>query len=263
LAGRGKVPGEYYTGNLIGRVDDSRYFQTFDVLNKMHTYNLDSLLDYEGYKPVKTMDNKPLRDFMNIARLSDSLYVGLGLFEHGMIGVIRNNQFDNAVMNFPIKKEHETLPANLLGIAYQGDIKSHPHKPMFCIGFARGSIFQVYSVKNNKITRKYELITELPDIEHVKSNNAQTLVAGRETQYGYMHITVTGEYIFALYSGKFEKGKASPYYPKNLLVFDWKGNPVKYFILDQGISVITVDQNNRYGYGVNRNAELVKFGFDL
>lgn len=64
-----------------------------------------------------------------------------------------------------------------------------------------------------------------------------------------------GDTFFVLYNGKFVNKPEYNLLAKDILVFSWDGIPLVHYQLDQGVSRITVDNQNRIIYGISSDPE--------
>lgn len=74
-----------------------------------------------------------------------------------------------------------------------------------------------------------------------------------DTQIGYINLSATTQYVYALYSNKkvYEASRKS----NIVLVFDWNGNPVKKYVLDTDAYYIAVDEVQQNIYAAVKNSE--------
>ncbi len=81
----------------------------------------------------------------------------------------------------------------------------------------------------------------------------QSVDLTENSSVGYINLSATSKYIYALYSDKkfFEKGRKS----NVILVFDWDGNAIQKYILDTDAYYIAVDDTNQTVYAAVKNAE--------
>jgi hypothetical protein len=82
-------------------------------------------------------------------------------------------------------------------------------------------------------------------------------------RYGYTNLSVTDEYVFALYSGTPEKvdENEEKYFPY-VRIFDWTGIPLASLKLDNMIMSIAFDEKKSLLYGVDISQEKI-FVYDL
>lgn len=64
-----------------------------------------------------------------------------------------------------------------------------------------------------------------------------------------------GDSFFVLYNGKFVNKPGYDLLAKDILVFGWDGTPLNHYQLEQGVSRITVNEENRKVYGISSNPE--------
>lgn len=73
-----------------------------------------------------------------------------------------------------------------------------------------------------------------------------------------------GDSFFVLYNGKFVEEKGYNLLATQIFVFGWDGSPEQCFQLDQGVSRIVVDKNNKKIYGISDDPEyhIVEFSYN-
>lgn len=129
-------------------------------------------------------------------------------------------------------------------LANQGDLVMHPKEKKFVYSVNFSSNMDFFEIKNDKI----ELIKSLrlgdpiykPTIGQMGGNTFYSADLTEDSQVGYINLSATDKYIYALYSDKklYSNGRKS----NTVLVFDWKGNPVKKYLLDNDAYYIAVDE---------------------
>ncbi len=225
--------------------------------NRIYSYSIDSLLNFESYLP-NPLRLKDTPFFMKATEIRPGTFIGLGLFENGMYGVIRDGEFIGSFLDYPIKEQYKDIDKGILGLAYQGLIQSHPEGEKCVAAFLRGGIIQFLDTKNDIPVILKEIVTTLPDLK--PSSSGITLSVSRDTPFGYVGLATTKNYVYALYSGKLVSPESpANAYGNNLLVFNWDGNPLIHFILDKRIICLFIDQYNHYAYGSTSMGDIVKF----
>lgn len=71
-----------------------------------------------------------------------------------------------------------------------------------------------------------------------------------------------GDEFFVLYNGKYIHEEGYDLLAKEIFTFDWNGSPKRHFLLDQGVSRITVDPRNKKIYGISNDPEYHIVEFD-
>ena len=76
---------------------------------------------------------------------------------------------------------------------------------------------------------------------------------------GIFSIKATDNFLYCVFSATTDHETR-----KNVAVFDWKGNPVKMYVLDHNIGSLAIDEKAQKGYVIYFNDEDINLGsFDL
>lgn len=229
--------------------------------DQIYTYSIDSLINLENYLPIPFFrrDKPNFTKYMKVTEMRPGTFIGLGQFEDGMYGVIRDGKFLGSFIDYPIKKEYENIDKGLLGIAYQGSIISHPDGEK-CVGaFFDGGIIHFLDTKKDIPVISKEIVTVLPDLRPLNfGGGGRSLTVTRDTQKGFVSLATTKSYVYAVYSGK-PRQSPGDICGNNLLVFSWDGEPLIHFTLDEGIYCMFVDPNDQFAYGSTSMGDIVRF----
>ena len=86
----------------------------------------------------------------------------------------------------------------------------------------------------------------------------------RESKIGHYKVISSQDYIFVLYSDrKFDELFKSTFICKDILVFDWEGNPVKRYIPDKGIRCMAYDKSSNSLIGVGLEDDYVFYQYKM
>lgn len=140
-------------------------------------------------------------------------------------------------------------------LANQGDLVMQPGKRVFASSINFSSNLDILEITSGKI----RLIKSLRFGDPICNPTAegggmyQGVDMTENTQVGYIHLSATAKYIYALYSDKniYENGRKS----NVVLVFDWNGNAVKKYSLDTEAYYIAIDETNQTMFAAVKNAE--------
>ena len=86
----------------------------------------------------------------------------------------------------------------------------------------------------------------------------------KDNRIGFCALDCDEDYVYALYSGKsFNSDGLLNHHCKNLLIYDWKGNPIKRYILDIPLYSMRIDKDKKLVYGIAYNPEGVLVEYQL
>lgn len=256
----GKGPDEFLFPSFLTSADKNKV----DVYNaKLFTLNI---LDYDsilaGGKNL-TIDSysKLNTGYSKLVRVKDNLLFGSGFFKKGRY--LLSDTLGNTIKEigaYPFESEFD-VSKRVLGMAFQTNLQKHPQKPLIVSATSKSPNLEILNLddSNYKIVNK---INSIPTKFENKSSETRLDVSiYKNNTFGYQDVTVNKNYIYVLYSGKRMDQRYR--YSDKILVFDWKGNPVKYFKLDKELRYISIDDRNEnlFGLGtISRNQSvLIKF----
>ena len=120
---------------------------------------------------------------------------------------------------------------------------------------SKGDMIYFYNITGNG-----ELILLSEQVNSYPKYRYDNGAMHQESPIHYLDISVTEDYVYALYSGRNYKDKA---FQGNLLrVFDWNGKLVKEFHLDIDVQAITTTKNNQRIYAVSYLPDPVLVAFE-
>lgn len=256
---QGRGPGEYPM--LPQFIFQSPIHGNLKVLyrNRLDIYSIDSLIHSENYLPTShTIPEGPV--FLRASQVNPNTIIGTGLFEKGMYGIIHEGEYTGSFIDYPLNEKYNNVEPYLLAIAYQGFIVSHPSYDKCVRAFSNGGVLQFLAISNGTPKITNQIITSLPDIEIITIAGATSARATSDTR-GYRGLAGTPGYVYAIYSDLIPDSRDThlrSMYGKHLLVFDWEGNSLIHFSLNEGISSLFVDQNDEYAYGSNSMGDIVR-----
>jgi hypothetical protein len=183
-------------------------------------------------------------DFQNIVKLGEN-FVGVGLFENRYALTDSQANILATFLEYPFKKKLEKVSFRTLAMAYQGTMLPHPKQPMFVFATNNGVCVDICKVINQNVTSVCQIHLSYPIFEGTDGQTiSATMLEG--SQIGFLSVSVTGNYIYLLYSGKAIKKKDdSAYISNTVLVYDWQGQAKNIFELDGNASQIAVNESDR------------------
>lgn len=223
-----------------------KYFYIFnDQTKQIYYINLDSLSRGNDSKLLKrlTKYNIPEAQFSKLAITSDSTYIGVGDYQSGNLYTLFNNR--NNVLDSNIKSynaEDNAFNNYTRFISNQGCLTVHPNKDKFAFSPFFSSNIDFVKITDNKISPINLLRLENPKYDALTEGNGTVFraIPSKEAITGYIDLCCTSEYVYALHSSKklYENWRKST----DILVYDWKGNPIKKYTLDKEAYHIAVNE---------------------
>ncbi|TKC12413.1 hypothetical protein FA048_01995 [Pedobacter polaris] len=271
-----------YNINSLGLnriIKDQQHFTVYEAStpHRFFKFDLDSLIKDSHYAPRLISVLPTEFTFIDPILQSDSIITGNISFSQldskviGRYNVINKKLItgiDLAKSQNDIFKEYYDIDnigwtKSVLG----GKLAAHPKGREIANFSARGAMYQIFNIKENNPKLIKEKLYYLPrfkilDLGHgtMKSKFTPT------NRYGFNNITVTNDFIFALFNGKLtETSEANSLSSNIILVYDWNGNPVRKIILDKDCYQIAIDPQNAnilYALTAFKNVGIRKFTLD-
>lgn len=140
---------------------------------------------------------------------------------------------------------NSTIPSNAHQLAWRSNATPNKDGSQFAVGFYNIDLIKLYDYKGNLL----EVIRgpKFTKLNYSSKNNRLSL--SEDTKRAYIDFASTPNYFYGLYSGK-NINEAYNNYGKYVFVFDWSGNFIKAYKLDQFVFSISIDWENGFLYGV-------------
>jgi hypothetical protein len=253
----GQGPGEILLGSY-GFINGHYYYIFNHQTGIIAKYNMDSLhFNKIYYLPQKLANYKiPNAFFSQLIPISDSLYFGAGTYKEKYQYVLFNTE--NEVVDYAVEiyNSRENWHAFNKEMANQGKLRKHPHENKFIFVLNFSSNLDIVEVSDGKINIIKLLRFRNPKNIPNNSGNFYQVIPDTESSIGYVDIAAGDKYIYALHTDKKiieDNGKVNDYCSNEILVFDWTGNPVKKYHLEEEAYYIAVSEKNKIIYLATRH----------
>jgi len=199
-------------------------------------------------------------DFQRIIRIGDNHIFGFGIFEK-KYALMDMNMSVAPELYFDYHFEKDLKEQNdyrNIAMASQGDLIAKPDGSKIVFTAKNFGAFDIIGITDlePKLIFRSEFNKPLFTSE---SGNVIKPNFSEENNLGFLSTTVTDDFIYMLYSGK-EMYKED-YLSDLVLVYNWEGEKINTIFLDQSVSIIAVDPDNRFiiGYKDDGQANIFKF----
>lgn len=231
---------------------DGNNFPVYDGAKiSLYTYSIDSLLLLND-KPAVNFKTETEGNIISLIGLSDSICVATGAFPNDNRFSILNSKGECVAElgEYDLKEEEKSLPFYIKGVAYQSVMVRKPGDNRFALATRYGGVLELYDfnpteLSIRKIPGGANLFT--PRLTTSDIQGSLNFVPDKDTRWGYLFLASDTQYIYALYSGLFQR-KGEPFISGNIVhIFDWNGSPVCQLTLDKRVRDIAVNGNKLYG----------------
>lgn len=246
FARKGQGPGEMVQASGVKMIRNGHL--TLSDGYRLYRHSLDSLYCSID-QPVSSPKSDKVDTHIWVTDLSDSLFIATGTFPNGK----RFKFFDFKgtplayVGDYPVEEKTD-LPFYVIGASFLSIMTSHPVTNRFAVGTHYGGMLDVmeWNVADYSLHRVGGVCEFIPQVTSKDIQGTPNFVPNEKTRWGYINMDSDANYIYALYSGRYQI-KGTPFWWGNTIhVFDWNGTPVCQINLDRDVRDVAVMKNKLY-----------------
>ena len=147
--------------------------------------------------------------------------------------------------------------------AFIGDLVYFEDKILYSC--ENSDLIEIYDIDGNMIKRIHGPNGFYPKVKQFDAGQEKIGVGyQKDARDAYFSPVIYKDEIWILYSGKSESESGSNYYLKdNIIVFDWKGKPIRQYKLEPPIMTFTIDEKNKNIYALSDDPEYHIIKFDV
>jgi len=147
-----------------------------------------------------------------------------------------NGTFLEIFADFP--ENEDNIPDQIFMETLQGRLAIKPDRRKVVLACRYTDQIQIYN-NDGSLVKNYRTTKPFPPIIDIASTKDGWVMGQTEgTRFSFVGMTVSNEYIYALYSGKTRKESELPNYGNYILQLDWNGNLVR--VIEIGYSSIYI-----------------------
>ena len=242
-----------------GRKYQHDYYHIFDNNQKqILVFPIESVVKDSLFRPIDIYNFRANTGLANVIQVNNNLFLGINNNSDSIYALL-DNSGRTIFTGFSYPEDGINTSPFVKYIAYQGNFHQNPDNPYLLahIGTS-GAVVDILKIEHKKIIRKKRMNFVLPKYKPVNINGMSGALLDDESIIGSISTYVTSDFIYILYADKPEVEKRCS---DIILVFDWMGQPIKYYKSDVDLFQICVSDDNKTIYGVimNPEVELVKF----
>lgn len=259
---RGQGPGDFLQPFSMQNYSDSIIAITDAWKHELIGINLKSL-DNDSVEYTDILSKDSLFHLSLIPTKYDT-FVSIGFYEKAQFYLLnKRGEITGEYFEYPYKDDLEKrVPNRVRGMAYQGVTHSNPSKDKLVYAVTLAPIINFYEIRGNSVELIENITTAYPNYKPEDGNGSFSAAMSRDNKLGYLDVSATDKYVYALYSGRSQGSEGYAAFESNeIFVFDWQGNPVKKYKLDVPVTKICVDTADRVIYAISKrpDPELVSF----
>lgn len=251
----GQGPGEIPLG-CIGQLNNDIYTVHLLSAGFIAQYSMDSLRININTKP--TTSTKIQFQFgdvylSKVIPINDSTFMGAGVYNGKYQYVLFNNK--DQILDYSTEI-YNTYDKNFNKyhkmISSEGTLRKSPSKNRFVYSLYYSDNLDILELVENKINIIKSIRDRDPLLEPKQNGTFVTAHPNLDCSIGYIDIAVGDSNIYALHSNQ----KVTSLYCSDIIrVFDWDGNPLKVYKLDQQAYFISINEKLNKLYAAIKNEE--------
>jgi hypothetical protein len=259
---RGQGPEDFIRPYPIQYINED-VFGTYDITSK--TYKEITIPKADVGEPAHvtnfiTFESQPFQ----VIKTAYDQYAGLSADEGLIILMDSVGKKHATFFEYPYRdKNEQAIENHLRAMAYQGILAANPGKTKFVYASFGGEIIHFYNIQKDNISLIRKIENVYPSYKY-ENNAVVTNVKNRE---GYISLSATDQFIYALYCGKTLKEMRNvngfSLESTQVRVFDWTGEMVQAYTLDIPCRYIGVSCDGKKLWAIALNPDIVPVCFDL
>lgn len=243
----GQGPKEIPLG-CAGSLEGNSFYAFDDQVKIIVKYDIDSLRQ-NIHSPLVRLSKYDIKDaqLSKIVPINDSLFVGAGVYQEKYQYLLFNKA--SKVLNYAVEiynSQESGFNIYHKYLSNQGNLEKRPGKNQFVYSINLSSNLDFFEVRGNDISLTKSLRFGNPEYQPAQNGSLNRVIPTENSIMGYLDISATDEYVYALYSDK--KWKDSRYNSDMVLTFDWQGKMIRMYKLPQPAYYIAVDENSHRMY---------------
>lgn len=228
---------------------------------KLFCFNIDSLLQNDQYEPCLVKRFKG--NYLTPVLLQNNQFISTGPFEKGRYRISDSSlKSHNFKYNYPNDPDKSNVPRPTKSMVYQGNYALQPHGKYFAFAAGSCGVIEIFESKDETVEKIKNHHFYNPDYHVTSEKEMRAPINAKKNRNGFVDLCATQKYLYALFSGRtFWEYRKKFAYGKDVLVFDWKGNPIMHYKLDKAVRCIGVDKTNSllYAYAALPEPSILKY----
>lgn len=256
---RGEGPDELVSPSSFYRKDDD--FFIYDLAKKI-IYKVilgDSLITISEFKRFN-MDERPF-----IINCLANGFVASGLFQNAWMAYFDNDGIISSTLDFPFFEETKNFPVISMSSLYLSTLATvRPgEQKIVCVSQTHG-VLSFCNIVGNQLKEYKQIKYYPPKVSSLQKAGSPTIAFSRDNKIGFCGVASDENNVLVLYSGRtFNSHGVLSHHCEHVLIYNWKGEPVKRLILEKPLYSMNYDEKTKTLYGIGYDPETVILEYDL
>ena len=241
---------------MFGAYDaPSKVYKEISIPNDSGSIYIKKTINFEtqSYRVIKTAFNQ---------------FIGLSGQDELFVLMNDSGKVINTFFEYPYSSPYEqSIPNRIRSMAYQGFLVANPQKTKCIYASMDGEIIHFYDIKKNHISLIRKIEKVYPKYNPETKGESYSTAGNWENLVGYISVTASDKYIYALYSGKklenLKDGNSISLSARQVRVFDWSGELIETYILDVDCRYINISNNDNMLWGMALMPDITPVCFNL
>jgi hypothetical protein len=264
----GRGPNEYAFPSSLSKIPSIKDYIAINnrQLFSMSIVSINSIIEGQKLDSLDYITQLDYR-YSKVVPVSNKLFIGTGFFELGRFGVAdQSGKIKNTFGEYPYAENYINLTNPELGMIFQTDLKVHPkHKKVVATTFASANL-DILEVSTDTVKILHSTNYYSPKFKSNSSGERLSAQPLADNRSGFIRTSVNESYIYILYSGEKRSEGLNKYLSGyRILKFTWDGVPVAQYNLDRHVSMISVDEKDKFliAMHTDKNGKPVLLKYDL
>ena len=180
--------------------------------------------------------------------------IATGIYEEGRYLLYSPEENKAAYfLTYPDHPSYPNIQEKTKGVLYASTVlKARPDNQAFVCADMYSGIIAICRIESNQIERIQQHCFHYPKVNIKEGSRFPDVAYSQNNYFGFSDIAVSQDRIYAIYSGKTYKESGKNFqHCQTLLVFDWDGNLLSNFKLEEPVTHITYDTKEKKIYVSN------------
>lgn len=256
---KGEGPDELVSPSSFFKKDNDYFI--YDLAKKT-IYKVilgDSLITISEFKRFK-MDERPF-----IINCLTNGFVASGLFQNAWMAYFDNDGIISSTLSFPFFEETKNFPEISMSSLYLSTLATvrPDEQKIVCVSQTHG-VLSFCNIVGNQLKEYKQIKYYPPKVRSLRKAGSPTIAFNRDNKIGFCGAASDENSVFVLYSGRtFNSHGTLSHHCEHVLIYNWKGEPVKRLILEKPLYSMNYDAKTQTLYGIGYDPEAVVLEYDL
>lgn len=256
---RGNGPGEYLHLANMRTVNDKLFLWDAgqSALSLLSIKHNSSCIQ----KRIPISSDSCLISAFQVTPVDEEHFIASGIIKGHRLAIIDTLGHTCTVFgNYPFTNEHAAGNDMELALANQGEATYQQKRHRFAISNLTGesiSFYDLSDLRHPKMCKEYNY-----DTPQYKKTGDGSIAHPRDSKMGFIALTSSSDYCIGLFRGTASRS-AQDYGGNKLLFFDWDGNPIKAYLLNEYYTYLTVDEETKRIFLLGTDTETLNYKIDI